>query len=108
MSGPDYLNPESYAPMIRMVYDQCLCCFRYNPEIWLSLAQFERDLPGRAADGTGVAAPSAEAVDKAVAAARLVYLEAVDANPSVTLLRSALAELEETSGIAWHSISFFV
>lgn len=85
--------------MIRMVYDQCLCCFRYNPEIWLSLAQFEREVASRAADGTSIVAPDAAADDKAVASARAVYVEAIDANPSVMLLRSALAELEETSGV---------
>jgi hypothetical protein len=49
MSGPDYLNPESFVPMLRMIYEQCLCCFRYNAEVWLSLALFERDeVPKRA------------------------------------------------------------
>jgi hypothetical protein len=51
MSGPDYLNPESFVPMLRMLYEQCLCCFRYNAEVWLSLALFERDeVPKRVAE----------------------------------------------------------
>jgi hypothetical protein len=33
-----------------------------------------------------------------VATARGIYLEAIDANPSVTMLRCALAELEESAG----------
>lgn len=43
LSGPDYLNPESFVPMLRMVFEQCLCCFRYNAEVWLAYALFERD-----------------------------------------------------------------
>jgi hypothetical protein len=51
MSGPDYLNPESHVPMLRMVFEQCLCCFRFNPEVWLSYALFERDeVPKRAVE----------------------------------------------------------
>jgi hypothetical protein len=51
MSGPDYLNPESHVPMLRMVFEQCLCCFRFNAEVWLSYALFERDeVPKRAVE----------------------------------------------------------
>jgi hypothetical protein len=37
-------------------------------------------------------------LQSAVATARGIYLEAIDANPSVTMLRCALAELEESAG----------
>ena len=51
MSGPDYLNPDSYVPMLRMVFEQCLCCFRFNAEVWLSYAAFEKDeVPKRLLD----------------------------------------------------------
>jgi hypothetical protein len=103
-----------------MVYEQCLCCFRFNAEIWLSYARFEADGKG-AGTGTGeVGAGGGEGgvggVDNAPASApasmygsgtaptststtttapalepaslsRAIYLEGIDANPSITLLR---------------------
>jgi hypothetical protein len=99
MSGPDYLNPDSYRPMVRMVFDMCLCCFTYNPEIWLSVAHFERGEQQEATiagtDAAAIAATAAAGVEKA----RAVYVEAIDANPSAVLLRCALAELEESVGM---------
>ncbi len=44
------------------------------------------------------AAAAATAKVNAVSCARGVYVEAIDANPGVTLLRCALAELEESAG----------
>lgn len=108
MSGPDYLNPESFVPMVRMVYEQCLCCFRFNPEVWISAAHFEQDPSQRRAESSsGLSAAqagtapmeSAEAHEAMQNGARAVLIEAVDANPGVTLLRCALAELEEGAGM---------
>ncbi|KAJ1425454.1 hypothetical protein B484DRAFT_420154 [Ochromonadaceae sp. CCMP2298] len=93
VSGPDYLTPDSYRPMVRMVFEQCLCCFRYNSEIWLSYARFEAE--GGEGDGVPATAPDPVAM---AALARAIYLEAVDANPRVTMLRVGLAELEEGAG----------
>ena len=90
--------------MVRMVFEQCLCCFRYNPEVWLSLAHFEREqgLPPTSSGGTqNENEQEKEKQDKeeqSVVQARNVYLEAIDANPTVTLLRAALSELEEAAG----------
>lgn len=48
MSCPDYLNLESFIPMLRLIYDQCLCCFRYNPEVWAAYGLFEaQEVPRR-------------------------------------------------------------
>ena len=33
MSNPDNLTQENFRQMLRMVYEQCLCAFRYNTEV---------------------------------------------------------------------------
>lgn len=104
MSGPDYLNPESFVPMVRMVYEQCLACFRFNPEVWISAAHFEQDPAQRRTEsGAGGSSGASgvetvEAQEAAVDSARVVLIDAIDANPGVTLLRCSLAELEEGAG----------
>jgi hypothetical protein len=32
-SNPDNLEPDNHRDFIRMVFDQCLCCFRFHPEV---------------------------------------------------------------------------
>lgn len=108
MSGPDYLNPDSFVPMVRMVYEQCLCCFRFNPEVWISASQFEQHALQRRAEAAGSGTSAAAALDtmattpemheQAVTYARNVLVEGIEANPGVALLRCALAELEEGAG----------
>ena len=108
MSGPDYLNPDSFVPMVRMVYEQCLCCFRFNPEVWISASQFEQHALQRRAEAAGSGTSAAAALDntvtpemqeQAVNYARTVLVEGIEANPGVALLRCALAELEEGAGM---------
>ena len=70
MSTPNF---KSY---IKAVYERCLGCQLYHPEIWLSWAKFELDFSG-------------------VHEARTIYREAIDIVPKVALLRIAFAELEE-------------
>lgn len=112
MSGPDYLNPESFVPMVRMVYEQCLCCFRFNPEVWISAAHFEQDPSQRRESSSGLSAQAgsapletAEVHEAMQNSARAVLIEAIDANPGVTLLRCALAELEEGAGVLHPDVS---
>lgn len=66
--------------MVRLVYEQCLCCFRLHPEVWLSLARYELT---RGTDSS------------AVTAARDVYRRAIECNPGAAVLWAGLAELEE-------------
>ena len=80
LGNPDYLNSESFKPMVRMVYQQCLCCFYHNPEVWLSFAKFEEQLGSTTADHSAV---------------RSILLQAIDAIPDSAVLRSRLGELEE-------------
>ena len=80
MGNPDNLPTESFVSIIRMLYDQCLCCFQYNPEVWLSYAMFEKQ---HSPSGSGLAA------------ARKLILESIRNNEKVSLLYVALAELEE-------------
>lgn len=90
--------------MVRMVYEQCLCCFRFNPEVWISAAHFEQDPSQRRVESFSglagaAAAESPEAQEAMVGSARAVLIEAIDANPGVTLLRCALAEF---GGSSWY------
>ena len=128
MSSPDYMSAASFAPLMRMIFGQCLCCFRYHPELWMSLARFEqqqllRQGPRLEDDSAGMGSRGADGINGAVsggdkqegvptkadvdmgavttaatAAARKVYVEAIDANPTSALLRCALVELEEEAG----------
>lgn len=77
--NPDNLNGQLLFDMVRMIYDQCLCCFLYNPEVWLSLAKFVES-------------------HKGYTEAKAIYTSAIQSNPNVALLRLALAELEERNG----------
>eukprot|EP01034_Spumella_vulgaris_P021620 gene21620-27659_t len=81
LGNPDILEPAQFQRYIRMLFDQFLCCFRHNAEVWLSLVQFVLQHP-----------------DKKIAfsEARDVFREAILCNPCVSLLRVGLAELEET------------
>jgi hypothetical protein len=63
-----------------MLYDQFLCCFCHNAEVWLSLISFVLLQTDR---------------KLAVAEARGIFHQAIEYNPCVNFLRTGLAELEE-------------
>jgi hypothetical protein len=79
MTNPDNLNSKHHAAMMKFVYGQCICAFFFNPEVWMSFAQYLLH-------------------SKGVSDARAVYREAIDAIPNIVSLRIALAELEEAHG----------
>lgn len=79
--NPDNLPSESLKEAMQMVYEQCLCCMRFHPEVWLSLAKFKIQ-GGRSC------------IDDA----RLVFEEAIETLPNVAFLRVAYSELEEHYG----------
>lgn len=81
--NPENLEGPVLGEVLQMVYEQCLCCLRFHPEIWLSLAKF------KIKEGGGL---------KGMAAARKVMNEAVTVLPGVALLRVAYAEFEEQWG----------
>ena len=70
---------EFHNKMMKMIFEQCLCCLLHHPEIWMTYAKFQQVVSG--------------AND-----ARNVYKEAIDVIPEVVSLRLALAELEESLG----------
>jgi hypothetical protein len=76
--------------MIRMIFEQCLCCFCYHPEIWIAYSKFERYFGA----STGTELPSAIS---STASARAVLNAAIEANPLTVGLRVALSELEVMS-----------
>ena len=80
-TNPDNLTEDAHKSYMRMIYDQCLCCLRLHPEVWMGLARFE------ASQTTGV--------DVSVNEARNVYREAIDIIPNVAFLHIAYAEFEE-------------
>jgi len=81
--NPENLDAAVLGEVLQMVYDQCLCCLRFHPEIWLSLAKF------KIKEGGGL---------KGMAAARTVMNEAISVLPGVALLRVAYSEFEEQWG----------
>lgn len=83
--NPDNLGPAQLHGAVRLAYDQCLCCFRLHPEVWISLARFEL-------------AQSYRAQSDSVPEGRAVYQRAVVCNPRASLLRLGLSELEEGPG----------
>ena len=80
MGNPDNLEAGSFRSYIRMLYDQFLCCFCHNAEVWLSLISFVLLQTDR---------------KLAVAEARGIFHQAIEYNPCVNFLRTGLAELEE-------------
>jgi hypothetical protein len=79
MENPDEMPVESHRSMMNMLFDRCLCCFRYHGEVWISRSRYEQSVTG--------------AVE-----ARNILREAVEVNPEQCILRVALAELEEQCG----------
>ncbi len=73
MSNPENLTPDIHRNMMLMLFDQCLCCFLFHPEVWISLAKFT----------TGYTEISA------------VYKSAIEIIPNSVYLRIALSEHEE-------------
>lgn len=67
-----------------MAFQQCLCCFYYNPEVWLAFAKFEQHiLP---AEGSNSLLPKS------------ILTQGIEAVPDSAILRIRLAELEEQFG----------
>lgn len=83
--NPDNLAPAQLHSAVRLVYDQCLCCFRLHSEVWISLARLEMTQNYRAQSHS-------------VIECRAVYWRAVACNPRSALLRLGLSELEEGPG----------
>ena len=81
MTNPDNLADDAHKAYMRMIYDQCLCCLRLHPEVWMGLARFE------AAQTSGV--------DDRINEARNVYREAIEIIPNVSFLHISYAEFEE-------------
>lgn len=79
MTNPDNLNTDQHNTMMKLVFEQCLCCMLHHPEVWMTYARFQQQLGG-------------------VTEARRVYREAIETVPEVVSLRLALAELEECQG----------
>lgn len=76
LQNPDNLAPQNFKSNMKAIYEKCLSCHLFHPEIWLSIAKFELDFSG-------------------ILEARTVYREAIDIIPKVALIRIAFAELEE-------------
>ena len=103
--------------MIRMIYEQCLCCFLYNPEVWISYAYFEQykyDIMISANINTSHLQQQNQLQQQQnqinkdnnnnnlinnnkvnINDSRQVLLHAIENNPSVIYLRINLSELEE-------------
>jgi hypothetical protein len=79
MTNPDNLSTEQHDLLMKLVFEQSLCCLLHHPEIWMTYAKFQQQAAG-------------------ANEARNVYREAIEIIPDVVALRLALAELEEAEG----------
>lgn len=94
MDNFDAANPDAYRPTVHMAFQQCLSCFLHYPEVWVSFAQFEH---------AQQQARDAKEQDKMLlldrdVVAKALLQEAIRHNPQSTILRIALAEIEESVG----------
>jgi hypothetical protein len=46
MTNPDNLNTDQHNTMMKLVFEQCLCCMLHHPEIWMTYARFQQQLGG--------------------------------------------------------------
>lgn len=92
LENPGNLCPELHAINMRCIYGRALCCHRHNAEVWLSYARYESQLVNLW-DGSSSTGTSPEATKRSKA----LLQEAIECNSGVSILRIALAELEETN-----------
>jgi len=90
-TNPDNLSPDAFKSAMQLAYEQCLCCMRFHPEVWISLAKFK--VAGVAGSGS-----SRQRGGEGVSEARKVLIEAIETLPNVALLRVAYSEIEEHYG----------
>lgn len=90
MSNPGRLSSELHVKNVRCLFEQALCCLRHHAEVWLAYSKFEL--------GQSAADPMAGGLQDNVKFSKTVLSEGIECNPQLTLLRVALAELEESSG----------
>ena len=103
LSNPCNFDAKQMRQFMIMLYEQCLCVFRYNPEIWLAYGKYvvssglaiHQDGEGDSASGGG---DIVVASDEHLNTVRDVYRRAIIAVPSSALLRIAYAEMEESYG----------
>lgn len=94
-SNPDNLSPEAFKSAMQMLYDQCLCCMRFHPEVWLSLAWFHASVGG---GGVGARTSAIGGKSSGIVEARAVLNEAIETIPASALLRVSFSEIEEQHG----------
>lgn len=94
MDNYDAANPDAYRPTVHMAFQQCLSCFLHYPEVWIAFAQFEH-AQQQARDAKEQ--DKMLLLDRDVVAKGLLQ-EAIRHNPQSTILRIALAEIEESVG----------
>jgi hypothetical protein len=80
LTNPENLPTPQFVASVRMIFDQCLCCLMYHPEVWLSYSRFE------AQQNAGIIE------------ARTILRDSISIIPKASFLRIALAELEEQQG----------
>jgi hypothetical protein len=94
MDNYDAANPDAYRPTVHMAFQQCLSCFLYYPEVWIAFAQFEH---GQQQARDAKTQDKMLLLDRVIVAKEILD-EAIRFNPQSSLLRIALAEIEESVG----------
>ena len=114
-TNPSNLNPAQLNELISLLYEQCLCCFARNVEIWLAFAKC-LDKASQSLSDADSASNSAEENTGGVSKdyqnnipgslgsgnlhnrVRRAYETAIQFIPSSAFLRTAYAEYEEANG----------
>ena len=79
------MDAALHRQLMTLVFEQCLCCFRLHPEVWLSFCRYTR-------------AQLKDLSHANVLVLRKMYIKAVSIIPHCALLRIAWSEMEEEAG----------
>lgn len=82
MSMKESMEESQHKSLMCLVFEQCLCCFRYYPEIWMSYCNYIKSTN----------------ITSSVLPIRALFREAISIIPSCAVLRIAWAEVEEEFG----------
>lgn len=92
IENPGHLTPELHVANVRCLFERALCCHRHHAEVWMAYSRFELEQP-QITEATTAGLPS-----DSLKQAKAVLKEGIKCNAQMSILRIALAELEEATG----------
>jgi hypothetical protein len=91
--------PEGVS-ILRMIFQQCLCCFYYHPEVWLSFSSFEK-LHSKDLESARIVLQKAKEVIPACNLLQISYAEINEEMSNISETRKTLQDLFETEKTAF-------